>query len=96
MARPLPLHDPRPQATYEDARWFMETLRDEFAAADPEKFEAILNVLRAFKAERIDTAGAVARMEDLLSGHRELLHDFNQFLPWCYIRAHGPAGGNIH
>ncbi|CAL5007405.1 unnamed protein product [Urochloa decumbens] len=96
MARPLPLHDPRPQATYEDARSYMEALRDEFATADPEKFEAILNVLRAFNAERIDTAEVVARMEELLSGHIELLHDFNQFLPWCYIRAHGPAGGNIH
>ncbi|CAL5011214.1 unnamed protein product [Urochloa decumbens] len=91
-----PVDDPRPMVTIEDGMRYVLALHDEFALAEPEKYEAILAVLRALRAGSMDTAGVVARMEDLLSGHRELLHDFNQFLPWCYIRAHGPAGGNIH
>ncbi|CAO2189221.1 unnamed protein product [Urochloa humidicola] len=91
-----PVSDPRPNVTFEDAVWYMVALEDEFAAAEPEKYEELLSVLRAFIAGSIDMVGMVARMEELLSGHRDLLHDFNQFLPWSYIRAHGPAGGNIH
>ncbi|CAO2163937.1 unnamed protein product [Urochloa humidicola] len=91
-----PVSDPRPKATFEDAVWYMVALEDEFTAAEPQKYQEILGVLRAFIAGSIDMVGMVARMEGLLSGHRDLLHDFNQFLPWSYIRAHGPAGGNIH
>ncbi|CAL4997637.1 unnamed protein product [Urochloa decumbens] len=75
---------------------YMMALNTEFAFAEPEKYEEIVGVLRAYIAESMDTAGVVAQMEELLSGHRGLLHYFNMFLPWSYIRAHGPAGGNIH
>ncbi|CAL5007406.1 unnamed protein product [Urochloa decumbens] len=91
-----PVYDPRPKATIADAMRYMVALNNEFAFAEPEKYEEIVGVLRAFIAASMDTAGVVARMEELLSGHRGLLHYFNKFLPWSYIRAHGPAGGNIH
>jgi histone deacetylase complex regulatory component SIN3 len=42
----------------------------------------------------MDVGEVVARMDNLLRGRTELLRGFNLFLPWSYIRAHGPAGGN--
>jgi histone deacetylase complex regulatory component SIN3 len=36
----------------------------------------------------------VDRVKVLISGHPELIHAFNQFLPWRYIRSHGSLGGS--
>ncbi|CAL5007396.1 unnamed protein product [Urochloa decumbens] len=91
-----PFSDPRPKATIVDGMRYMVALNIEFALAEPEKYEEIVGVLRAYIAGSMDLAEVVARMEELLSGHRGRLHYFNKFLPWSYIRAHGPAGGNIH
>lgn len=40
----------------------------------------------------IRSAVVVERVKVLLEGHPGLLRHFNQFLPWGYIRAHGPVG----
>ncbi|CAO2189218.1 unnamed protein product [Urochloa humidicola] len=95
MASP-PINDPRPPAKVVDGMRYMVAIYDEFAYTEPEKYEAILDILLALWDGSMDTAGVVALMEELLNGHRDLLHSFNKFLPWSYIRAHGPAGGNIH
>ncbi|CAO2163936.1 unnamed protein product [Urochloa humidicola] len=96
MASPAPpVNDPRPAATIVDGMQYLLDLYDEFAFTEPEKFDTIIAVLRTLTSGSMETARVVAQMEDLLSGHRDLLHSFNRFLPWSYIRAHGPAGGNI-
>ncbi|RLM60890.1 hypothetical protein C2845_PM14G05890 [Panicum miliaceum] len=55
----------------------------EDAAGEPKRYEEVFAVMRAFKAESINTDGVVDRMKVLLSGHPELIHAFNQFLPWA-------------
>ncbi|KAI4383552.1 hypothetical protein MLD38_009378 [Melastoma candidum] len=46
-----------------------------------EKYEDFLEVMKDFKAQRVDTAGVITRVKELFKGHRELILGFNAFLP---------------
>ncbi|KAL5580486.1 hypothetical protein UlMin_012928 [Ulmus minor] len=46
-----------------------------------EKYEDFLEVMKDFKAQRIDTTGVMKRVKELFKGHRDLILGFNTFLP---------------
>ncbi|TKY58568.1 Paired amphipathic helix protein Sin3 3 [Spatholobus suberectus] len=56
-----------------------DTLQDE-----KEKYEIFLDVLKDFKARRINAGSVTARVKALFKGHRDLLVGFNFFLPKEY------------
>ncbi|CAL5007409.1 unnamed protein product [Urochloa decumbens] len=89
MASRVP--DPRPEVTLQDAARFVTALKRELAG-EPGRYEEVFAVMRQFRDGSLETEGVVDRMKVLLSGHPDLIHAFNQFLPWGYIRAHGSAG----
>ncbi|KAI3452368.1 hypothetical protein Pfo_009033 [Paulownia fortunei] len=49
-----------------------------------EKYDRFLDVMKDFKAQRIDTAGVIARVKELFKGHPNLILGFNTFLPKGY------------
>lgn len=49
-----------------------------------EVYDTFLDIMKEFKAQRIDTSGVIARVKDLFRGHRELILGFNTFLPKGY------------
>ncbi|CAO2187538.1 unnamed protein product [Urochloa humidicola] len=83
--------DPTPDVTIQDAARFVTALRRELAG-EPGRYEEVFAVMRQFRDGSLDTEGLVDRMRVLLSGHPDLIHAFNEFLPWGHIRAHGSAG----
>ncbi|KAK4409899.1 Paired amphipathic helix protein Sin3-like 2 [Sesamum angolense] len=48
------------------------------------KNDRFLDVMKDFKAQRIDTAGVIARVKELFKGHPNLILGFNTFLPKGY------------
>ncbi|GLJ50455.1 hypothetical protein SUGI_1075060 [Cryptomeria japonica] len=46
-----------------------------------EKYDEFIEVMKDFKAQRIDVAGVIARVKELFEGHRNLILGFNTFLP---------------
>ncbi|XP_008662759.1 paired amphipathic helix protein Sin3-like 6 isoform X1 [Zea mays] len=100
----LRVRDPRPTQTVQDGLSFVASLKRVFAC-EPDKYDEIIATMRQFKSGRsidslfvlsvncsIRSAVVVERVKVLLEGHPGLLRHFNQFLPWGYIRAHGPVG----
>ncbi|CAK9162852.1 unnamed protein product [Ilex paraguariensis] len=49
-----------------------------------EKYDMFLDVMKDFKAQRIDTTGVIARVKELFKGHNNLIFGFNTFLPKGY------------
>ncbi|XP_016649515.1 PREDICTED: paired amphipathic helix protein Sin3-like 4 isoform X2 [Prunus mume] len=49
-----------------------------------EKYEEFFEVMKDFKAQRIDTVDVIERVKDLFQGHQKLLLGFNTFLPKGY------------
>ena len=47
-------------------------------------YDTFLEIMKEFKAQRIDTAGVIQRVKKLFKGHRELILGFNTFLPKGY------------
>ncbi|KAL7248491.1 hypothetical protein ACSBR2_003260 [Camellia fascicularis] len=43
-----------------------------------------LDVMKDFKAQRIDTTGVIARVKELFKGHNNLIFGFNTFLAKGY------------
>ncbi|KAK9277386.1 hypothetical protein L1049_006929 [Liquidambar formosana] len=69
--------------TTNDALAYLKAVKDIFQD-NREKYEDFLEVMKDFKAQRIDTAGVIARVKDLFKGHRDLILGFNTFLPKGY------------
>ncbi|XP_031282358.1 paired amphipathic helix protein Sin3-like 4 isoform X2 [Pistacia vera] len=69
--------------TTNDALAYLKAVKDIFQDKR-EKYDDFLEVMKDFKAQRIDTAGVIARVKDLFKGHRELILGFNTFLPKGY------------
>lgn len=59
---------------------YVEAVKDEFQD-EIEKYDEFLNVMKDFKAMRIDTNGVIARLKDLFKGHKNLILGFNIFVP---------------
>lgn len=69
--------------TTNDALAYLKAVKDIFQDKK-EKYDEFLEVMKDFKAQRIDTAGVIARVKELFKGHRELILGFNTFLPKGY------------
>ncbi|KAJ4836782.1 hypothetical protein Tsubulata_013609 [Turnera subulata] len=66
--------------TTNDALAYLKAVKDIFQDKR-EKYDDFLEVMKDFKAQRIDTAGVIARVKELFKGHRDLILGFNTFLP---------------
>ncbi|XP_009617907.1 paired amphipathic helix protein Sin3-like 2 isoform X2 [Nicotiana tomentosiformis] len=69
--------------TTNDALSYLKEVKDMFQD-QREKYDLFLDVMKDFKAQRIDTAGVIARVKDLFKGHPNLILGFNTFLPKGY------------
>ncbi|XP_022005412.1 paired amphipathic helix protein Sin3-like 2 isoform X1 [Helianthus annuus] len=69
--------------TTNDALTYLKEVKDMFQD-QREKYDMFLDVMKDFKAQRIDTAGVIARVKELFKGHNNLIFGFNTFLPKGY------------
>ncbi|XP_009771461.1 paired amphipathic helix protein Sin3-like 2 isoform X1 [Nicotiana sylvestris] len=69
--------------TTNDALSYLKEVKEMFQD-QKDKYDLFLDVMKDFKAQRIDTAGVIARVKDLFKGHPRLILGFNTFLPKGY------------
>ncbi|XP_022734749.1 paired amphipathic helix protein Sin3-like 4 isoform X3 [Durio zibethinus] len=69
--------------TTNDALAYLKAVKDIFQEKR-EKYDDFLEVMKDFKAQRIDTAGVIARVKELFKGYQNLILGFNTFLPKGY------------
>nr|XP_024382615.1 paired amphipathic helix protein Sin3-like 4 isoform X2 [Physcomitrium patens] len=69
--------------TTDDALAYLKAVKEKFKD-DKGKYDEFLEVMKDFKAQRLDTAGVITRVKDLFKGHRQLILGFNTFLPRGY------------
>ncbi|XP_057419362.1 paired amphipathic helix protein Sin3-like 4 isoform X2 [Lotus japonicus] len=69
--------------TTNDALAYLKAVKEMFQD-NREKYDDFLEVMKDFKAQRIDTTGVIARVKDLFKGHKDLILGFNTFLPKGY------------
>ncbi|CAI0386549.1 unnamed protein product [Linum tenue] len=69
--------------TTNDALTYLKAVKEIFQDKR-DKYDDFLEVMKDFKAQRIDTAGVIGRVKDLFKGHRDLILGFNTFLPKGY------------
>ncbi|CAN6801239.1 unnamed protein product [Brassica oleracea var. botrytis] len=66
--------------TTNDALSYLKDVKDMFHD-QRETYDRFLEVMKDFKALRIDTRGVIARVKELFKGHNHLIYGFNTFLP---------------
>ncbi|KAI3808698.1 hypothetical protein L1987_24656 [Smallanthus sonchifolius] len=71
------------ELTTNDALTYLKEVKDMFQD-QREKYDMFLDVMKDFKAQRIDTTGVIARVKELFKGHNNLIFGFNTFLPKGY------------
>ncbi|XP_052196269.1 paired amphipathic helix protein Sin3-like 2 isoform X2 [Diospyros lotus] len=69
--------------TTNDALTYLKEVKDMFQD-QREKYDMFLDVMKDFKAQRIDTTGVITRVKELFKGHNNLIFGFNTFLPKGY------------
>lgn len=69
--------------TTNDALCYLKAVKEIFQDRR-DKYDEFLEVMKDFKAQRIDTSGVIARVKELFKGHRTLILGFNTFLPKGY------------
>ncbi|KAI3768665.1 hypothetical protein L2E82_19495 [Cichorium intybus] len=69
--------------TTNDALTYLKEVKDMFHD-QRDKYDMFLDVMKDFKAQRIDTTGVIARVKELFKGHNNLIFGFNTFLPKGY------------
>ncbi|KAM0058174.1 putative transcription regulator Others family [Helianthus debilis subsp. tardiflorus] len=69
--------------TTSDALTYLKEVKEMFQD-QREKYDMFLDVMKDFKAQRIDTTGVIARVKELFKGHNNLIFGFNTFLPKGY------------
>ncbi|KAL9857542.1 putative transcription regulator Others family [Arabidopsis thaliana] len=70
---------PRPEPTIDDATSYLIAVKEAFHD-EPAKYEEMLKLLNDFKARRVDAASVIARVEELMKDHSNLLFGFCVFL----------------
>ncbi|KAG5535017.1 hypothetical protein RHGRI_022955 [Rhododendron griersonianum] len=63
-----------------DALSYLKEVKDVFQD-QRDKYDIFLDVMKDFKAQRVNTAGVIARVKELFKGHSNLILGFNTFLP---------------
>ena len=61
----------------EDALAFLDRVK----STCPERYNEFLDVMKAFKAQQLNTSGVIARVGSMFVGHEALLAGFSIFLP---------------
>jgi len=80
----VPLHQvPQQKLTTNDALSYLREVKTRFADKR-DVYDTFLEIMKEFKAQRIDTSGVIVRVKKLFKGHRELILGFNTFLPRGY------------
>ncbi|KAL3640139.1 hypothetical protein CASFOL_015107 [Castilleja foliolosa] len=69
--------------TTSDALTYLKEVKDMFQD-QRDKYDQFLDVMKDFKAQRVDTAGVIGRVKELFNGHPNLILGFNTFLPKGY------------
>eukprot|EP00742_Colponemidia_sp_Colp-10_P004189 GILJ01004468.1.p1 GENE.GILJ01004468.1~~GILJ01004468.1.p1 ORF type:complete len:1073 (+),score=176.80 GILJ01004468.1:164-3382(+) len=64
----------------EDAKDYLAKVKHRFSD-DETKYNGFLQIMKEFKESRIDTKGVTERVSRLFKGHKQLIQDFNKFLP---------------
>ncbi|CAL9216413.1 unnamed protein product [Arabidopsis halleri] len=70
---------PPPKPTIDDATSYLIAVKEAFHD-EPAKYMEILNLLNDFKARRVEAARVIARVEELMKDHLNLLLGFSVFL----------------
>ncbi|CAG9334351.1 unnamed protein product [Blepharisma stoltei] len=71
------------QNRVESARKYLTLVRNKFKEHG-DKYEEFLQVMKAFKEQRMDTEAVCKRVQELFKGHRVLLLEFNKLIPQNY------------
>ncbi|XP_057774746.1 paired amphipathic helix protein Sin3-like 3 isoform X2 [Salvia miltiorrhiza] len=66
--------------TMTDALSYLKNMKEMFQDR-MDKYGDFLDVMKDFKAQRIDTSGVILRVKELFKGNRDLILGFNTFLP---------------
>eukprot|EP00171_Calliarthron_tuberculosum_P013046 IDg13046t1 len=84
----------RGQLKVEDALLYLEKVKQVFGEK-PDVYNLFLDIMKAFKAQTIDTTEVIVRVSQLFSGHEKLILGFNRFLPPGYkiLIGEDEAGG---
>lgn len=69
--------------TQDDALSYLREVKERFRDRK-HVYDKFLEVMKDFKAHKLDTNGVIAHVKDLFRGHRELIMGFNTFLPKGY------------
>ncbi|KAK9807961.1 hypothetical protein WJX73_008054 [Symbiochloris irregularis] len=69
--------------TTHDALSYLRDVKEKFAD-NKDIYDTFLEIMKEFKAQRINTEGVIERVKSLFKGHRELILGFNTFLPKGY------------
>ncbi|KAI4366653.1 hypothetical protein MLD38_022501 [Melastoma candidum] len=69
--------------TTNDALSYLKEVKDMFRD-QREKYDKFLEVMKNFKAQRMDTSGVITKVKELFKGHNNLILGFNTFLPKGY------------
>ncbi|KAL3631082.1 hypothetical protein CASFOL_024066 [Castilleja foliolosa] len=69
--------------TTTDALSYLKNVKEIFQDKR-DKYDEFLDVMKDFKAQRVDTTGVILRVKELFKGYRDLILGFNTFLPKGY------------
>lgn len=69
--------------TTNDALNYLKEVKEMFQD-QRDKYDMFLDVMKDFKAQKIDTNGVITRVKELFKGHNNLIFGFNTFLPKGY------------
>ncbi|EPS65236.1 hypothetical protein M569_09549, partial [Genlisea aurea] len=76
----MPTASSEEKLTTSDALTYLRTVRESFEGRKHD-YDEFLEVMKDFKAQRIDTTSVAQRVKELFRGNRELISGFNSFLP---------------
>ena len=71
------------QLTVQDALEYLDLIKEKYNSR-PHLYNRFLDIMKEFKALRLDTPGVIDRVLQLFNGDRELILGFNTFLPQGY------------
>eukprot|EP00241_Pyramimonas_parkeae_P007923 CAMPEP_0114262526 /NCGR_PEP_ID=MMETSP0058-20121206/21865_1 /TAXON_ID=36894 /ORGANISM="Pyramimonas parkeae, CCMP726" /LENGTH=146 /DNA_ID=CAMNT_0001378429 /DNA_START=232 /DNA_END=669 /DNA_ORIENTATION=+ len=69
--------------TTTDALSYLREVKDHFKT-NKAVYDVFLDIMKEFKARRIDTADVIRRVKELFKGHDNLILGFNTFVPKGY------------
>ena len=68
------------QARKQEALSYLKELKERLSDKK-NTYADFLDIMKDFKAQRLDTEGVIKRVKQIFAGHKDLILGFNQFLP---------------